>query len=141
MLEDLILQKVQEARVEEIIEQTLERIKTYYGLTDEELVPELAKDGLTLEAFREELRAQAAKQALLEALRAAVIGEIEISEEEITTYYEQNPDQFQDAAGNALHLEEVGDKIASLLLAERQEEAWEEWLRARREAAVVEINL
>lgn len=116
MLEDLILQKVQEARahgiipdaarVEEIIEQTLERIKTYYGLTDEELVAELAKDGLTLGAFREELRAQAAKQALLEALRAVVIGKIEISEEEITTYYEQNPDQFQDAAGNALHLEE-----------------------------------
>lgn len=153
VLEDLILRKVQvqearargvipdAARVEEIIDQTLELIKAYYGLTDEELAAELANEGLTLEEFRAELRPQAEEKALLESLKQAVIGEIEVSEEEITSYYEQHPDQFLDPSGNVLPLVEVREEIFSVLLSEKQDRAWEEWLKAARDRATVEINL
>ncbi len=153
VLEELILRKIQvqearargivpdAARVEELIDQTLEQIKTYYELTDEELVAELANEGLTLEEFREELRPQVEEQALIEALKRAVTGDIAVSEEEIATYYEENPGQFLDAQGNPLPLAEVREQIASLLYSEKQDKAWEEWLTATRAAAAVEINL
>ncbi len=153
VLEELILRKIQlqeaqargivadPSRVEELINQIIEHIKTYYGLSDEELLTELAKEGLTLEEFRAELRPQAEEQALLEALKSAVTVDVGVSEEEITAYYQKNPDQFVDAQGNTLPLAEVRDKIASLLISQKQEEAWQRWLKGAREAADVQINL
>ncbi|MFN3346476.1 MAG: SurA N-terminal domain-containing protein [Candidatus Bipolaricaulaceae bacterium] len=153
VLEDLILRKIQvqeararnlsadPARVEDLVNQTLEYIKSYYNLTDEELVAELAKEGLTLEEFRAQLRPQAEEQALLEALKGAVTGEATVSEEEILTYYQANTSQFLDDRGQALPLDKVRLKIASLLLSQKQEELWQEWLKRARETADVQINL
>ncbi|MBC7221650.1 SurA N-terminal domain-containing protein [Candidatus Bipolaricaulota bacterium] len=153
VLEDLILHKIQlqeaqsrgiaadPAQVEELVNQTIERIKIYYGLSDEELVAELAKEGLTLEEFRAELRPQAEEQVLIEALKTAVTPDVTVSEEEIVAYYQQNPGQFVDAQGKTLPLEEVREKIASVLISQKKEEAWQNWLKGAREAASVQINL
>lgn len=153
VLEDLILRKIQiqearvrgltpdAARVEELIGQILEHIKTYYGLTDEELAAELANEGLSLEEFREELRPQAEEQALIEALKAAVTTDVTVSEEEVADYYEKNSGQFADAEGNIPPLAEVWDKVATLVFTEKQEKAWQDWLKKARETAEVQINL
>lgn len=153
VLEDLILHKIQlqevqsrgiaadPAQVEELVNQTIERIKIYYGLSDEELVAELAKEGLSLEEFRAELRPQAEEQVLIEALKTAVTADVTVSEEEIVAYYQQNPSQFVDAQGKTLLLEEVREKIASVLISQKKEEAWQNWLKGAREAASVQINL
>jgi parvulin-like peptidyl-prolyl isomerase len=153
VLEDLILRKIQiqearargitadPARVNELLDQMLEQIKSYYGLSDEELAAELEKEGLTVEQFRSELQPQAEEQALLEALKAAVTAGITVSEDEISAYYTANPGQFVDAQGNNLPLEQVHDKIASLLASQKQETAWQEWLKQARESANVQINL
>lgn len=153
VLEDLILRKIQiqearargitadPARVNELIDQMLERIKSYYGLSDEELAAELANEGLTLEEFRNELRSQAEEQALVEALKTAVTAGVTVSEDEISAYYAANPGQFQDDQGNTLPLDQVHDKIASLLFSQKQESFWQEWLKNAREAANVQINL
>lgn len=153
VLEDLILRKIQiqeaqargltpdPTRVNEIVDQILTQIKNYYGLSDEELVAELAKEGLTLEEFREELRPQAEQQALLEALKQAVTGDLTVTDEEIRTYYAENGEQFTDDQGNPLSLAEVREKIFSLLYSQKQDEAWNAWLKETREKAQVEINL
>lgn len=153
VLEDLILRKIQvqeararnlsadPARVEDLVNQALEYIKSYYNLTDEELVAELAKEGLTLEEFRAQLRPQAEEQALLEALKQAVTAKVTVSEEEIQAYYQANSSQFLDEQGQALPLSEVRLKITSLLLTQKQDELWQEWLKKAREAANVQINL
>lgn len=153
VLEDLILRKIQvqeararglvadPAKVEELVNQTLEYIKSYYDLTDEELAAELAKENMTVEQFRAELRPQAEEQALLAALKEAVSAEVTISEEEIVAYYNANSGQFLDAQGNTLPLGEVREKIASLLVSQKQESVWQEWLKKARETASVEINL
>lgn len=153
VLEDLIMRKIQlqeaqargiaadPAKVEEMLDQMLESIKTYYGLSDEELVAELANEGLTLEEFRAQLRPQAEEQVLMEALKAAVTANVTLSEEEIAAYYEENRDQFVDDKGNQLSLAEVREKIGAFLIAQKQEEVWQAWLKQAREAANVQINL
>lgn len=153
VLESIILRKIQiqearargisadPARVNELLDQMIERIKSYYGLSDEELAAELAKEDLTLEEFKKELQPQAEEQALVEALKAAVTAEVSVSEEEISAYYAANPGQFLDDQGNALPLDQVYDKIASLLFSQKQESVWQEWLKKARESAKVEINL
>lgn len=153
VLENLILRKIQiqeararglipsAARVEELVNQALDHIKSYYGLSDEELVAELAAEGLTLEQFKAQLAGQAQEQALLETLKEAVTGEVQVSDEEIAAYYAQNPSQFLDAQGNLRPLEEVENQIFSVLLAQKKDKIWEAWLKEAREKADVQINL
>jgi len=153
VLEDLIMRKIQlqeakargiaadPAKIEEMLDQMLESIKTYYGLSDEELAAELANEGLTLEEFRAQLRPQAEEQVLMEALKAAVIADVTLSEEEIAAYYQENRDQFVDYKGNQLSLAEVREKIGAFLIAQKQEEVWQAWLKQARQAADVQINL
>lgn len=153
VLEDLILRKIQlqeararklpvdPVRVEELVEETLEYIKSYYNLTDEELVAELAQEGLTLEEFKAQLRSQAEERALVEALKFAVTAEVTVSEEEIAAYYQANPSQFLNDKGQVLPLSEVRAKIAALLASQKQETLWQAWLKKAREEASVQINL
>ncbi len=153
VLENLILRKIQlqeararglapsSARVDELVNQALDYIKSYYGLSDEELVAELAAEGLTLEQFKGQLAEQAQEQALLEALKEAVTGEIQVSKDEIAAYYAQNPGQFLDAQGNVRPLTEVENQIFSVLLAQKKDQVWEAWLKEARAKANVKINL
>lgn len=153
VLENLILRKIQlqearargltpnAARVDELVNQALDYIKSYYGLSDEELVAELAAEGLTLEQFKEQLAEQAQEQALLEALKEAITGGVQVSDEEIAAYYAQNPGQFLDAQGNLQPLEEVENRIFSVLLAQKKDRVWEAWLKEARAKANVQINL
>lgn len=153
VLEDIIMRKIQlqeakargiaadPTKIEEMLDQMLESIKTYYGLSDEELAAELANEGLTLEEFRAQLRPQAEEQVLMEALKAAVTADVTLSEEEIAAYYQENRDQFVDYKGNQLSLAEVREKIGAFLIAQKQEEVWQAWLKQAREAANVQINL
>ena len=102
---------------------------------------ELAAEGLTLEQFKEQLAEQAQEQALLEALKEAITGGVQVSDEEIAAYYAQNPGQFLDAQGNLQPLEEVENRIFSVLLAQKKDRVWEAWLKEARAKANVQINL
>ncbi|MEN3009870.1 MAG: hypothetical protein ABDI20_02620 [Candidatus Bipolaricaulaceae bacterium] len=57
-------------------------------------VEELAQEGLTLEAFKAQLRPQAEERALLEALKQAVTAGVTVSEEEIAAYYRASPSRW-----------------------------------------------
>lgn len=152
-LEELILRKIQlqeaealglvadEAAISAKVDEYINWIKSYYGLTDEGLVQELEASGMTLEEYREDLAAQAREQVLLAALKQEITKNVAVTEEEIAQYYADNPDQFKNEAGEPMTLEEARDKIYTKLLSEKRDTAWQEWLSQARASAEVEIRL
>ncbi len=153
VLEKLILQRVQlqeararsltvdEKEVERRTEETLNQIYLYYALTEEEFAAGLLLQGDTLERFRNDIARQHRENLLLSALKAAVLAEITVSEEEIESSYNEDPERFVDEEGEPLPLSHVRERIAAILRAEKSEAHWQAWLAAARERAVVEINL
>lgn len=153
VLEKLILQRVQlqeararsltvdEGEVERRTEETLNQIYLYYALTEEEFAAELLSQGDSLDRFRDDLARQHREELLLAALKAAVLAEVTVSEEEIESSYNENPERFVDEEGDPLPLSDVRDQIAMILRTEKESAYWQAWLAAARERAVVEINL
>ncbi len=152
-LERIILRKLQlqEARkrglspseeaVNARVEQTLMQIMLYYGLTEESLAQILESQGTTVEGFRAEIARQVEEQLLLEELKNAVVGEVEVEEEEIVRYYEENAERFKNEDGELRPLEEVRADIVALLLPTKREAFWQQWLADLRAKADVVISL
>ena len=74
-------------------------------------------------------------------LREEVTGDITVTEEEVSSYYEDNKQSFTDQEGNVKPLEEVKDQIKSTLQSRKENEAWSEWLKQAKEEATIEKNL
>ncbi|MFH1610148.1 MAG: SurA N-terminal domain-containing protein [Candidatus Bipolaricaulota bacterium] len=153
VLEKIILRRIQiqeaqargltadEAEIAKRTQDTLDQIYAYYGLTEDELIAELLYQGYTLEQFMEDIARQHRDEILIETLKAAVIAEVTVTEDEIESYYGTDPTRFVDEAGEMLPLEAVRDRIATILLGEKGEAYWQDWLTKAREGADVEINL
>ncbi|HEU67741.1 MAG TPA: hypothetical protein ENN53_00675 [Candidatus Acetothermia bacterium] len=153
VLEKLILQRVQvqearargltvdEGEVERRTEETLNQIYLYYDLSEEEFAAELLSQRDSLERFRNDIARQHRENLLLSALKAAVLAEITVSEEEIQSSYNEDPERFVDEDGEPLPFPHVRERIAAILRAEKEEAHWQAWLAAARSRAAVEINL
>lgn len=153
VLEKLILRKLelQEAkarglepqpdRVEARVRDVLTQIKQQNGLSDDELVDILTRQGRTLEDFKADIAAQAREQLMIEMLRDQVTAEATVTEEEISAYYREHPDRFQDDSGAIKPLEEVHDDIAALILDGKRSDLWNSWLGELRQGADVVILL
>ncbi|MDD3748653.1 MAG: immunoglobulin domain-containing protein [Candidatus Bipolaricaulis anaerobius] len=61
-----------------------------YGMTEQDLVDYFAIYGGTLEEFKEEGRASVTEQLLYAAVQQAVVGPIELSEDELRAYFEEH---------------------------------------------------
>ncbi len=61
-----------------------------YAMTEQDLVNYFAIYGGTLEEFKEEGRASVAEQLLYERVQAAVVGPIELSEDDLRRYFEEH---------------------------------------------------
>ena len=99
MLNRLIYQKLQDQEVERLkikvdesqIDQTIERIKEENFYTDEELRLTLANEGLTMEAYRGQIKEQILRTKLINFnVRSKVV----ITKEDITSYYKNHPDKY-----------------------------------------------
>lgn len=153
VLEKIILRRIQvqearargltadEAEIAKRTQDTLDQIYAYYGLAEDELIAELLSQGYTLDQFRDDIARQHREKILIEALKAAVMAEVTVTEEEIESYYGTDPTRFVDEAGEMLSLDEVRDRIAAILRTEKGEAHWQDWLAKAREGADVEINL
>lgn len=153
VLEKIILRRIQlqeaqarglvadEAEIAKRTQATLDQIYVYYGLTEDALAAELLAQGYTREQFVADIARQHRERILIEALKAAVMAETPVAEEEITAYYDANPTRFRNEAGETLPLEAVRDRIAAILLAEKGEVHWQDWLAAARQKADVVITL
>jgi peptidyl-prolyl cis-trans isomerase SurA len=77
---------------DEEIDQIIERIKEGNLLTEEDLRNELAKKGLTLEEYRQQLKAQILRKKLVDR---QIKSKIVITIEDINAYYEKHQERYQ----------------------------------------------
>ncbi len=76
----------------EEIDAYIEQIKRRNNLSDERLLEALEAQGLTVDAYREQVRKELQRSALL---NRQVRSRVNVSPEEIERYYEQHADEFQ----------------------------------------------
>ena len=99
VLNQLIDKKIEDQQIkrsnikisEEQIDQTIERIKEKNFFTDEDLRLALAKDGLTIEAYRNKIKEEILRTRLISL---EVKSKIVITEEDIAAYYEKHLDMY-----------------------------------------------
>jgi peptidyl-prolyl cis-trans isomerase SurA len=99
VLNQLIDKKIEDQQIkrsnikisEEQIDQTIERIKEKNFFTDEDLRLALAKDGLTIEAYRNKIKEEILRTRLV---NFEVKSKIVITEEDIAAYYEKHLDMY-----------------------------------------------
>jgi len=99
VLNQLIDKKIEDQQIkrsnikisEEQIDQTIERIKEKNFFTDEDLRLALAKDGLTIEAYRNNIKEEILRTRLISL---EVKSKIVITEEDIAAYYEKHLDMY-----------------------------------------------
>jgi peptidyl-prolyl cis-trans isomerase SurA len=92
---------------EEQIDQAVERLKAGKYVTDEQLREALAKDGLTMEQMREQIRQQILRRKLL---ASEVSSKVVVTREEAREYYEAKPERY--AGENKFHLHNFMIRVA-----------------------------
>jgi parvulin-like peptidyl-prolyl isomerase len=104
---------VSEEEVDTEFQKQYAAILEYQRMTEEQLAAYLASQGYSIDRFKESGRASVKDQLLVQAVRRAVAGPIELSEENISTYFDENRQQY-----------ETEERIqASHILVETEEEA------------------
>jgi len=99
MLDRLINEKIEDQEIkrskvnisEEQIDKTIERIKETNYLSDEQLRTELAKDGLTMEAYRKNIKGEILRTRLV---NLKVKSKIVITKEDVKAYYEKHIKEY-----------------------------------------------
>jgi len=99
VLNQLIDKKIEDQQIKrsniqiskEQIDQTIERIKEKNFFTDEDLRLALAKDGLTMEAYRNKIKEEILQTRLI---NLEVKSKVVITEEDISAYYEKHLDMY-----------------------------------------------
>ena len=93
--EKLTAQEAQELKVEigdSEVDAQIERIKSQHFITDEDLRKSLATEGLTLDEYRERLRAQILQATLV---NIEVKSKVAVTDKDIQEYYEENKDYYE----------------------------------------------
>jgi foldase protein PrsA len=109
--------EVSEEAIEERFAEDLQSFLDQYGMTEEDLIEELEAQGTDYESFVEAAQSNTAIQLRTERLRDNVLGDVEISDEALQTYFEANrtayetPEQVR--ASHILVESEVGVQSAS----------------------------
>ena len=135
----LILQKaefhgieVDDREIENRLATIIERTKEVAN--KEELMEKLEKDQRSLEDIKEEIR----RKLVREKLRQEVVGKVNVSDSEISNYYENNRDSFRGKDGEVKPLSEVKNHIREKLKEDKKETQWKEWLsRVKKETKIV----
>jgi peptidyl-prolyl cis-trans isomerase SurA len=99
VLSQLIDRKIEDQQIkrsnikisEEQIDQTIEQIKEKNFFTDEDLRLALAKDGLTMEVYRNKIKEEILQTRLI---NLEVKSKVVITEEDISAYYEKHLDMY-----------------------------------------------
>ncbi len=92
--EELASQKIQELKIKitpQDVDAAVERVKKAHGLTQEELLANLKKEGVSYEKYRERIRGELERVQLL---NFEVKSKIIVSDEKVRQYYEEHKDEF-----------------------------------------------
>jgi len=102
--------------VEEEFEAQYTRMLDRDGITEEQLASFLAQQGSTLEAFKTEGRTQIEQQLLRDAVAHAVIGPVDVTEDDLRKHFEEHRDAYgTEAKVKVSHIlvedEEKGERL------------------------------
>ena len=89
----------------------------------------------------ENLESSIKKSLRRQKLREEVSGNVSVSEEEISAFYESNKSSYKDQEGNVKPLEEVRAQINETLKGKKRNKVWSNWLQKIKEEANIEKNL
>lgn len=147
VLDRLIEQELQNQKMEELgIEASPEAVQREIDkiisnndqFSDEKSLADYLKNNQN--SSLEDLKARIRNSLRRQQLREEVIGEISVSEEEVSSYYDSNKDNFTDGEGNVKPLEEVKDQIREDLKTRKSSQMWSNWLEEAKEEAEIEKN-
>ena len=127
--------EVGEEEVEEAVNQVLEQNQ----LSMEELEEIMANQGFTIEDFRDSIRASIQQQNLVEATIADIQGEVDVDDDLVDEKLSENYSQEEIDEMTDEELETNKNEIRDNLIAELEEEKFEEWLDEARNDAEIEI--
>jgi peptidyl-prolyl cis-trans isomerase SurA len=102
------------------VDKQIEQIKSQYLMTDEELRASLAKEGYTLEAYRDRIREQMLQMKLI---NIEIKSKIAITEKEIQNYYEAHKSDYKGA--KRYHLYTIVIRIPEAATADERKRALE----------------
>ena len=148
--EKLKLQKIEElginASEEEIeksvdqqIQSTIQRSQKYESEEDLKEAYESQGDQSYKDA-KDNLRDRARESILLKNLRNEITSNVEVSEEEAKSFYEENKDNYKEDE-EVKPYDEVKDQVKNTMRRKKENEAWNNWLEKIREEADIEKNL
>lgn len=147
VLDNLIEQELQKQKMDELgIEVTDEEIQAQIDdiienndqFDDEKSLEEYLQNNQNMSL--DELKASVRENLRQQKLREEVTGEVEVTEDEITSFYEQNKQNYTNEEGDVKPLDEVRDQIEGTLKNQKGNEAWSEWLQEAKEEAKIEKN-
>ncbi len=145
VLDNLIDQTIQQQKIEELgIEVTEEEVQSEIDtiiennkqFKDEKALEDYLKNNqnMSLADFKSRMKEGLRSQKL----RDEVTGDLSVSDEEVSSYYEKNKQSFTDQEGNVKPLEDVRSQIKNTLLNQKKSEAFSSWLEQARKEAEVE---
>jgi len=147
-LDNLIEQELQkqkmnelgiEANDEEVQKQIDNIISNNDQFKDEKGLEEYLKNNQNMSM--ENLKGRIRESLRQQKLREEVTGEVDVTEEEITSFYEKNKQSYTDKEGNVKPLEDVRKQIVGTLKSQKSNKAWSEWLQKAKEEAEIEKKL
>ena len=113
------------------VDAAIEQTKSMNSLTDEQLRKSLAEEGLTMAAYKKNMRNQLLRTRLIQY---EVKSKIIVTQEDIESYYNTNKSEFGDKP-----LEEVTDGVREKVYQSQAEKKFKTWLTDLRGKAHVKI--
>jgi len=132
---------VDESKLDQQVTDRLNQIMQQNQLTLDQIDSILKQRGSSLEEYKANLRENLREQLLVQGLHDRIVGDAQVSEDEITAYYNDHQKDFTDDKGNVSPLSEVHDKIQNTLLSQAQNKIWNDWFDKVKAQADIEIRL
>ena len=132
-------------RVEQRIQRIISQSKQFKDTSDLDKYLKENQD-MTLDEYRQEYRKQLNKESIsqnmmIDKLKNEVVGEVNITDEEIQDFYEKNKQSFVDKDGNTKPLSEVRDSIKQSLQRQKETQKWNDWIQKVKEDSEIERKL
>jgi tetratricopeptide (TPR) repeat protein len=121
---------------DEAVENNIDQILEENDLTEEELINNLESQDYSYEEFKSDIRESMVNSEKISQVRESTYSNIEVSEEEIQTAYENRYEENEDKP----ELEEVRSDIEDTLLSQKQNQTYQNWLKNKKSEANVTIN-
>ncbi|MFB6291517.1 MAG: peptidylprolyl isomerase [Candidatus Bipolaricaulia bacterium] len=148
VLDKLIEQEIQKQKIEELgikvsekeIQAQIDKIiKNNDKFKDEKSLENYLKNNQKM--TMKDLKSRIKQSLRQQKLRKQVTGKVEVTEEEITSFYEKNKKSYTDKKGNVKPLKEVRGQIKGTIKSQKSNKAWNQWLSQAKKEAKIEKKL